>query len=128
MAGKGRRAAPAAEQAPEGVTKAPTRYALFQRREQLVRPHARALIQAWEKRWGLEAGLDEEKARAAGVVYLVGPGDFFPARPFAHGCEVYRVCPRGCEDPDDTEAVLHAVLHGMALPAVELDPRAREEG
>jgi hypothetical protein len=106
----------------------PYAYALFQKREQLERPHAQRLLEAWATRWGLEAGCDEEKAHQAGVVYLVGACDFFPARPFAPTTEVYRVCPRGCEDPDDTEAVLHAVLHGMALPAVERDPRAREEG
>jgi hypothetical protein len=108
--------------------KEPWAYALFQSREQLERPHAQRWIEGFHARWRLEAGLDEEAARRAPVVYLVGACDFFPAHPLARTTEVYRVCPRSCEDPDDTEAVLHAVLHGLALPAVERDPRAREEG
>jgi hypothetical protein len=48
-------------------------YLLFQRREQLERPHAQRFIQVWGERWGAEAGCDEERAhQAPDAVYLVG--------------------------------------------------------
>jgi hypothetical protein len=82
----------------------------------MLRPHA----VRWVRDWGLEAGLDEEAARQADVVFLVGSPDFFPSRPFGEGMEVYWVGPRSTDDPDDTEGIIAALVHGYPLEALRV--------